>query len=274
MRRIVLRVHADRLDRAYDALLPLLPAGLHHLGVHGDAVTLAALGEPGELPPVEDLAGAAAALLVEPPLEEDAGEDLAVALGALLAVWEVAGRVTLRRADQPAPPDDRIDVVLGRTRGFGTGAHPTTRHCIELLLDVEPRGSFADLGCGAGALTITAAKLGFQPVVGVDLADEITAPAFANVEANAVDVDIVTGNLLVMDRLETTVAVVNVSELDVHEHVAAVELPELETLIVSGLRNPVELASALEAYTAAGFTERRRIARDDWPAVLLTREIA
>ena len=160
---------------------------------------------------------------------------------------------------------------LHRARGFGSGAHPTTRHCLELLLDVEARGSFADLGCGAGALTIAAAKLGFYPVVGVDLAEEITAPAYENVKANDVDVDIVTGDLLAMDGLETTVAVLNVSEVTVHEHLAGIRLPELETLIVSGLRNPDDLSASVAAFTQAGFTEHRRIARDDWPAVLLER---
>lgn len=267
MRRIVLPVDEGRLDEAYDVLLPVLPGGLHH----PEPGTLVALGAADELPAARELAALAGPLLTGPPAEEDAGPDLAAALAALLPPHDVGGRVRLRHPDQPPPPEDRVDVVLARARGFGTGAHPTTRHCLELLLDVTPHGSFADLGCGAGALTIAAAKLGFHPVVGVDLADEITAPAYANVEANGVDVDIVTGDLLAMDGLETTVAVVNVSELDVHLHVAGLPLPALETLIVSGLRNPEELQAAIVAYRAAGFADDARIARDDWPAVRLVR---
>ncbi len=236
-----------------------------------DPLTLVALGEPGEVPPPDVLADLAGDLLRAAPREEDAGVDMATALAALLPVWDVAGRARIRRVDQPPAPAGYLDVWLHRARGFGSGAHPTTRHCLELLLDVEVRGSFADLGCGAGALTIAAAKLGFYPVVGVDLAEEITAPAYENVKANGVDVDIVTGNLLAMDALETTVAVVNVSEIDVHEHVAGIRLPELETVIVSGLRNPDDLRASVAAFTAAGFIEQRRIARDDWPAVLLER---
>ena len=66
---------------------------------------------------------------------------------------------------------------------FGTGTHPTTRMCLELLLEAtrelracrpacgrsRPRpGAFTDLGCGSGVLAIAAAKLGFDPVLGVD----------------------------------------------------------------------------------------------------------
>ena len=57
---------------------------------------------------------------------------------------------------------------------FGTGTHPTTRMCLELILEAPAKAgrrdsrSFYDLGCGSGVLAIAAAKLGFDPVLGVD----------------------------------------------------------------------------------------------------------
>ena len=60
------------------------------------------------------------------------------------------------------------EVVIDPGRAFGTGTHPTTRLCLELLLDLPARGSFADLGCGSGLLSIAAAKLGFSPVCAYD----------------------------------------------------------------------------------------------------------
>ena len=58
-------------------------------------------------------------------------------------------------------------MVIDPGRAFGTGAHATTRLCVELLPELE-RGSVLDIGCGSGVLAIAAGKLGFGPVVAVD----------------------------------------------------------------------------------------------------------
>lgn len=268
MRRIDLRVRAADIDVAYDRLLPHVRGGLHPLPDDGEVV-LAALGEDEELPSPAQLAAWAGDVLVGEAVEQLAGDDLAAALATLLPAWEIGGRVVLRTPFHPAPAAELVDVVLARTLGFGTGAHPTTRHCIELLLDVEPGGAFADLGCGAGALTIAASKLGYEPVVGVDILDAVCANAARNGDANGIDADFVTANLFAIDRLEVRVAAMNVSDLDVHLHLARIDLPELDWLIVSGLDDPSQLARAVAGYEAAGFVERRRIVAQGWPAVLL-----
>jgi ribosomal protein L11 methyltransferase len=268
MRRIDMRVRAADLDVAYDRLLPSVRGGLHPL-TQGEEVLLVALGERAELAPPSELAALAGDVLIGEAVERDAGADLETALARLTPRYEIGGRVVLRTPAHEPPAAGLVDVVLGREIGFGTGAHPTTRHCIELLLEVEPSGAFADLGCGAGALTIAAAKLGFEPVVGVDVLDRVCETAWRNGEANGVDADFVTGDLLALDRLDVHVAAVNVSELEVHLRVAACEMPELRWLIVSGLDHPQQLAHAISAYEQAGLTQHRRIDREGWPAVLL-----
>lgn len=65
-------------------------------------------------------------------------------------------------------PDDGLAVVVDPGRAFGTGAHATTRACIELLAGIE-RGSLLDAGCGSGVLAVAASRLGFAPVVAVDI---------------------------------------------------------------------------------------------------------
>lgn len=66
-----------------------------------------------------------------------------------------------------APQPGLVPVVIDPGRAFGTGAHATTRLCLELLQEQEP-GWLLDIGCGSGVLSIAAALLGFGPVLGVD----------------------------------------------------------------------------------------------------------
>jgi ribosomal protein L11 methyltransferase len=82
----------------------------------------------------------------------------------------VGGRVHVRAPwhHPPAAGAGVLDVVIDPGQAFGTGAHATTRLCLELLLELEPAGAVVDLGCGSGVLAIAAAKLGFGPVLGVD----------------------------------------------------------------------------------------------------------
>ena len=76
----------------------------------------------------------------------------------------VGGRLWVRPPWEAAPLRPGVlDLVIDPGQAFGTGAHPTTRLCLELLLGLEPRGSLADLGCGSGVLAIAAARLGFEP---------------------------------------------------------------------------------------------------------------
>src|SRR5215510_13445958 len=67
--------------------------------------------------------------------ERDAGDDIE------LAVY----------VDGEAPDASRA-VVIDPGQAFGTGAHPTTRLCVELLARPGRRGSLLDVGCGSGVL--------------------------------------------------------------------------------------------------------------------------
>ena len=67
-----------------------------------------------------------------------------------------------------AADGDGIDIVIDPGQAFGTGAHHTTRLCLELLLELEPAGALADWGCGTGVLAIAAARLGWAPVLACD----------------------------------------------------------------------------------------------------------
>ena len=84
------------------------------------------------------------------------------------------------------PPPDATPIVIDPGRAFGTGAHPTTQLCVELLLELEP-ASVVDFGCGSGVLSIVAAKLGFAPVIALDADENAVAATIANAAANGVE---------------------------------------------------------------------------------------
>ena len=86
-------------------------------------------------------------------------------------------------------PADALAVTIDPGRAFGTGAHPTTRLCLELLLDAPP-GSVLDVGCGSGVLAIAAARLGFAPVTALDSDELAVDAARENAAANGVSIDV------------------------------------------------------------------------------------
>jgi ribosomal protein L11 methyltransferase len=86
------------------------------------------------------------------------------------------------------PTPGLLPVVIDPGRAFGTGAHPTTQLCIEFLHSLE-RGSLVDVGCGSGVLAIAACRLGYSPVVAIDLDEAAVEATRRNAAANGVLVD-------------------------------------------------------------------------------------
>jgi ribosomal protein L11 methyltransferase len=150
------------------------------------------------------------------------------------------------------PPADALPVVIDPGRAFGTGAHATTRLCLELLQDQEP-SSLLDVGCGSGVLAVAAAMLGFAPVAALDLDPVAREATRANAAANRVAVEIVDA------PRPASLAVTNIA-LDVVERI----LPTLPVAraIVSGYLERDEPA-------VPGWWRVERRARDGWAADLL-----
>jgi ribosomal protein L11 methyltransferase len=207
---------------------------------------------------VEELDGAYAVYAEAPPVGFDVVEVDEVAEG-----WEDAWRrfhhgIRVGRLwvgpPWEEPPADALAVAIDPGRAFGTGAHPTTRLCLELLQELEPV-PLLDVGCGSGVLSIAAARLGFAPVSALDLDEVALEVAAANAAANGVTVE------LVSEPPAAELAVMNIA-LDVVETM----LPGLpvERAIVSGYLER-------DRPRAPGWHPLERRVRDGWAADLLER---
>jgi ribosomal protein L11 methyltransferase len=163
---------------------------------------------------------------------------------------------------------DSIDVVIDPAQAFGTGAHPTTRLSLELLLELAPNGPLVDLGCGSGVLAIAAAKLGFTPVTALDHDPAAVDATLDNARANGVTLERV--ERYDLRTRPAPVAPVMTANLMRPLLLRVAELlPEQpETLIVSGL---LEGEEEVVAATFAPLRERRRRRLQGWSALLLTR---
>jgi len=83
--------------------------------------------------------------------------------------------------------DARVVVPLEPGLAFGTGHHPTTRMCLELLERLLLAGArVLDVGCGSGILAIAAVKLGAEHAVCLDVDADAVESARRNVTAAAV----------------------------------------------------------------------------------------
>ena len=83
-----------------------------------------------------------------------------------------------------SPSDQRIPIRIEPGMAFGTGTHPTTQLCLELMEDlVQPGQPVIDIGSGSGILSIAALKLGASQALGVDI-DPITIDSARQNAAN------------------------------------------------------------------------------------------
>ena len=89
--------------------------------------------------------------------------------------------------DSPQP--ERIPIRIDPGMAFGTGTHPTTQLCLELLETVYDGStplSSIDVGCGSGILSVAAIKLGAELALGVDIDEASVKNSRENADNNAI----------------------------------------------------------------------------------------
>lgn len=92
------------------------------------------------------------------------------------------------------PPGGRVAIRIDPSMAFGTGTHPTTQLCLEMLeVTVQPGIHVIDVGCGSGILSIGAARLGAGHILAVDIDNAAIRSTKENAESNQVLDQIETG---------------------------------------------------------------------------------
>jgi ribosomal protein L11 methyltransferase len=228
MNRWVVRARGGSSHAVLAALLDAYPAGLEERGDDEFVVY-------GERP----------AILDAEVREEIVPPGWATAYHAHLG-RSVAGRFAVRPPWVDGEPDD---LVIDPGLAFGAGTHATTRMCLELL--PEGTGPLTDWGSGTGVLALAAMRLGYAPVLGIDLDT-------SQLEVNGVDALRLD---LVHERAPyAPVVVANLTRPLLEAVVKVQERPEL--LIASGFLAGDELS-------LWDMRERERRELEGWAAVVL-----
>ena len=250
MRRVRVTVPAELAEEARAQLLELFPQGFEEREA-GGGVELAAYTDAGGEARVRRAFGAVEGEDVEPGWE-DRWRDFhrPVRIGELWVgpPWEAA-------------PAGAVAVVIDPGRAFGTGAHATTRLCLELVL-AEPRGSLLDVGCGSGVLAIAAAKLGFAPVTAIDDDPVALEVAAQNAGLNDVRIDFHLSDATAARLPAADLVVANIALAPLRALAGRLDCARA---ITSGYLEADELA-------LPGFRRLRRLAAEGWAADLHERK--
>lgn len=276
MIRLAVRCPPEQADLVLAELTVLAPNGVEEERGPG-YVEYAIYGGEGELPELGELD----AVVGEGRIEVSSTEipdDWADRWRDFHKPLLVGERLWLRPSWEPAR-EGTIDVVVDPGQAFGTGAHPTTRLCLEFLLELaaagEASGPLTDLGTGSGILAIAAAKLGWAPVAAYDHELPALEAAARNAAANEVHLDLERMNL--RERLPplAPTVVANMTSPILRAVAGQLASPEggpgtPSTLVCSGLL-PTELDEATKFFGEAGLGEVDRRLDGDWAALLLRR---
>jgi ribosomal protein L11 methyltransferase len=197
--------------------------------------------------------------------------------------------------DSPYP--NRILIKIDPGMAFGTGTHPTTQLCLELMertimdhgewkreklsaINHDPF-SIIDIGCGSGILSIGALKLGARRALGVDIDAESIVNARENADTNGVRDELILGVGSVQEILagkfafsSAALVVANILApviIRLFDAGMADLIEDGGTIILSGILQE-QGEKVIEAGQAKGLklTEKRQLG--DWVALMLGKQ--
>jgi ribosomal protein L11 methyltransferase len=106
----------------------------------------------------------------------------------------IGQRLMVVPAWMDVPDPQRIPIKIDPGMAFGTGTHPTTQLCLELIEEVFAQATpitVIDVGCGSGILSIAALKLGATRALGVDIDPESIKNSRQNADLNGIGSELI-----------------------------------------------------------------------------------
>jgi ribosomal protein L11 methyltransferase len=182
---------------------------------------------------------------------------------------------------EPKPGQVLIEIDPGRA--FGTGKHPSTALCLEILELIlsefsgkkkDSVTSVLDVGTGSGILGIAAARLGAGRVLGLDIDPEALKVAEKNLGKNGVE-GIMSVSSIPLHRLGETydLVIANLTAPVICQ--MAVSLSSCVSpkgwLVLSGILNE-QMEEVVKSFRAHYFKEVDSRTMEEWRAILLRRE--
>jgi ribosomal protein L11 methyltransferase len=195
----------------------------------------------------------------------------------------IGKRLVIVPAWMESPDPKRIPIKIDPGMAFGTGTHPTTQLCLELMelfFEGTTPSQMIDVGCGSGILSIAAIKLGAKQALGVDIDAGSVKNSRENADANEVGEELIL-SVGSVDEIKKGQFAYNKAPLVV----ANILAPVIVRLFDSGLADLIDVGGAIilsgilqeqeerviEAGQAQGLRMNERRQMGDWVALTMSR---